>query len=145
MKERQRIVADSSGAEAASGVPYAARSSSSSSTSPSEPVSPSSSSNVTADVAPDFLLWSGLVYQTLRTPRSPTVAGWEAVYWRHQEAACQAYDMAAYALKVVLLLANVRRSVEHGMIGAAWCAGGRTMLPASADTWLQHLCCHVIL
>jgi hypothetical protein len=134
MKERKVMVADTSGAEVASGESYADRSSSST-TSPTEPVSPSSSSSVaTEDSATELCLWSRLFRQNLRNPRSPTVAGWEAVYWRHQEAACQAYDTAACALKVVLLLANVRRSLDHGMIGAARCAGGRTMLPAPADT-----------
>lgn len=53
---------------------------------------------------------------------------WRAAYWEQQVSACRAYDIASCTFKVVLLLGNVRRSLEHGQMHAAWCAGGAALL-----------------
>lgn len=56
--------------------------------------------------------------------RSSPGSGWLDVYWAQQAASCRPYDVAACALKVFLLIGNVRRNVTHDqMFAACWAAG----------------------
>lgn len=57
---------------------------------------------------------------------SPSAAGgWLHVYWAQQAASLRAYDLASCALKVFLLIGNVKRSATHDQMLATLCAAGK--------------------
>ena len=54
----------------------------------------------------------------------PPERDWVPAFWAQQSRGAYAYDMASCALKVVLLIGNVKRSLDHGQLHAARCAAG---------------------
>jgi hypothetical protein len=69
--------------------------------------------------------WNNLWPSYINHNRSSPGSGWLDVYWAQQAASCRAYDVASCALKVFLLIGNVRRNVNHDRMFAACCAAGK--------------------